>query len=125
MDSNVRNELTVQHQEETAEYDRQYKDYEQKYEAYNRNVSIISLVAAVIFIVAGLVFEKRIKMLSGAIMLGGIFTLLYSIGRGFAADDSRYVFIVLCVSILLVSYLGYRRFVQPSANKAKTSKSKK
>lgn len=109
-----------EYQNRVVEYDRQFEIYQNQLDSYNRNVSIISLVAAVVLIVAGLVFERRIKMLADAVMLGGIFTLLYSIGRGFAADDNRYVFMVLSVSLLLVFYLGYRRFVR-TPSRAKKS----
>ncbi|QQS18821.1 hypothetical protein IPL68_02020 [Candidatus Saccharibacteria bacterium] len=43
-------------------------------------------------------------------MLGGLFTLIYSIGRGFASQNSKYVFIAITVGLALVIYLGYRRF---------------
>lgn len=46
-------------------------------------------------------------------MLGGLFTLFYSIGRGFASEDSKYMFIMVSVGLLLVLFLGYHRFVSP------------
>lgn len=116
-------ENSQEYNRQIGEHERLYKTYEAESSTYNRNVSIISLVAAVIFIIVGLVFENRIKLLASAIMLGGIFTLLYSIGRGFAADDSRYVFMVLTVSLAVIIYLGYRKFVS-SPTKRKPVKRK-
>ena len=87
-------EVAEEERLEQARYETEWKEFEEESEAYSRNVSIISLVSAVLFIVTGILLEKRIKMLASGVLLGGIFTLLYSIGRGFAADDSRYVFVV-------------------------------
>jgi len=109
-----------------ARYDRDYEAYNNEYEDYSRNVSIVALITAVLLIVIGIVFEVRLASLASGILLGGIFTLLYSIGRGFAAEDSRYVFMVLTASLVIVFYLGYRRFivVAPSKNKSKKSRRK-
>lgn len=42
--------------------------------------------------------------------MGGLFTLFYGLGRGFASEDSKYVFAVASLSLITVVYLGYRRF---------------
>jgi enoyl-CoA hydratase/carnithine racemase len=68
-----------------------------------------------------LVFEKKIKILAEGIMLGGLFTLIYSIGRSFASEDAKYSFLVVSIGLVIVIYLGYHRFVR--APKPKTAKS--
>ena len=92
-------------------FDRENEKYRNALKPYNRNVSIVALVAAVVLLVAGLLSQKRIRSIADGIMLGGLFTLLDSIGRGFASEDSKYVFIIVAIGLVLVLYLGYSRFV--------------
>lgn len=98
------------------EYDKSYSHYQDLAKPYNRNVSIITLAAAVIFLVVSILFEKRISLLADGIMLGGLFTLLYSLFRGFASEDSKYLFVAVSVSIAIVVYLGYHKFVKATAD---------
>jgi hypothetical protein len=107
------------------------KDWDQKIEQhnnemkpYNRNVSIITLVAAVIFLAISVLYEKKIQVIADGIMLGGLFTLLYSLGRGFASEDSKYVFAVVSVSLATALFLGYHRFVRGHEGTGKSSKAK-
>lgn len=96
------------------------KDWDQKMEQhnkdmkpYNRNVSIITLGASVLLLTTSLILEKKnIKIIADGVMLGGLFTLLYSLGRGFAAEDSKYSFLAVTVGLVIVLYLGYHRFVK-------------
>ena|SRR3990167_7050921 len=101
-------QLTVQ-----QEFDRADEAYLEKMKPYNRNVSVITMAAAVTLLTVSMVFEKRMKIIADGVMLGGLFTLFYSIGRGFASENSKYVFAVVTIGLILVLYLGYHRFVKP------------
>lgn len=80
---------------------------------YSRNVSIIALTAAVLFLAASFVLEKKgVRVISDGVMLGGLFTLMYSLGRGFASQDSKYSFVAISIGLVIVLYLGYHRFVR-------------
>ena len=98
-------------------YDAKYKKYTEAVKPYNRNVSIIILISAILLLVASIYTEKKMQIISDGVMLGGLFTLLYSIGRSFASSDSKYVFLVTSVGLVIVMYLGYHRFVRPHATK--------
>jgi hypothetical protein len=118
--------ITTYGKEPSAEETKAQKAYDLKMEKhnkdmqpYNRNVSIITLCAAVLLLIISIVAEKRIKVISDGIMLGGLFTLFYSIGRGFASEDSKYVFLVISVGLAIVLYLGYHRFVKSTGPPAK------
>jgi hypothetical protein len=91
---------------------------------YNRNVSIMTLVAATILVAISLLFEQRIKILSDGFMLGGIFTLLYSIGRSFAAQDSKLTFLTVSIGLAVAIALGYFRFIRPQTVPASKKKRK-
>lgn len=102
--------------DETQYYEAQ-QAYDKAIKPYNRNVSTIALSAAVILVVVSLVFEKRIKIIADGVMLGGLFTLIYSIIRSFVSEDTKYIFVVVTVGLVLVLYLGYHRFVRSQASK--------
>lgn len=95
------------------EYQAKEQEYNEKMKPYSRNVSIITLVAAVLFLAISIIYEKKLHFISDGVMLGGLFTLLYSIIRGFMSEDSKYVFMVVTVGLIVVLYLGYHRFVRP------------
>lgn len=104
------------------EYETRAQQYREESKPYNRNVSIITLVSAVALLGVSLVYEKKIKVLADGVMLGGLFTLIYSIGRGFASEDSKYVFAMVTVGLAVVLYLGYHRFIRPHSESAKPPK---
>jgi hypothetical protein len=62
--------------------------------------------------------------MADGVMIGGLFVLLYSLGRGFASENSKYVFIVVTVGLVTVLYMGYHRFVKAHVPVNKTSKIK-
>lgn len=93
-------------------YDTKMTKYNHDMQPYNRNVSIAALATSVIFLGASIALERRVALLTHGLMLGGLFTLVYSIARGFASADSKYVFIVISIGLVVVLLLGYRHFVR-------------
>jgi len=98
--------------EQQREFDKKVEQHNKKMQPYNRNVSIIALAAAVVFLAVGLIFERRIPVIADGIMLGGVFTLLYSLGRSFASEDTNYTFVVVTIGLAVALYLGYHRFIR-------------
>ena len=94
------------------DYSARMDEYNRKMKPYNRNVSAVTLSAAVILLTVSLAFEKKIKIIADGIMLGGVFTLLYSLGRSFASEDTKYTFVVVSVGLIVAIYLGYHRFIK-------------
>ncbi len=114
-------EQTEEEKQQQKEFEAKDKEYMEALEPYSRNVSIITLIASVIFVAISMLFEKRIKVIADGVMLGGLFTLLYSIIRGFMSGDSKYVFVVVTVGLIVVLFLGYHRFVRIDGKKEKAS----
>lgn len=112
-------EVTVQ-----KDWDQTMEQHNKDMKPYNRNVSMLTLGAAVILLVTSMVYEKKIKIIADGVMLGGLFTLLYSLGRGFASENSRYVFVVVTIGLAIVLYLGYHRFVREYEPISKVPKAK-
>lgn len=114
-------ELNAEQKQQQREFDAQMLRYEDSMKPYNRNVSIIMLTAAIVFVIVSLVFEHRIRIISDGVMLGGFFSLLYGLARGFASQNSKYVFVAVAVGLAVVLYLGYHRFVKPLAHSEKST----
>ena len=72
---------------------------------------IIALVAAIVLLAGSLALERLPnKVLVNGVLLGGLFTLLYSVIRGFASEDSKMTFIAVSIGLAIAIYLGYHRF---------------
>lgn len=91
--------------------------YSKKMSEYNRNVSLIALVAAVILLTVGLTLFHAVPLMADSLSLGAVFTLVYSIMRGFGVDDDRFRFVLVAVSLGVALVLGYMRFIKPPAKK--------
>lgn len=107
-------EMTPKQEELQRKFDAKMDVYNENMKPYNRNVSIIVLIAAVLCMVISFVYEKKIRIIADGIMLGGLFLLLYSLGRGFASEDTKYVFAMVSMGLIIVLYLGYHRFIRPN-----------
>ena len=110
--ANPTDQELAEQQKQQEEYERVYRAYEEQNSIYNRNVSTISLVASVVLLGLSLLLEKRNRVLANGVLLGGLFTLLYSIGRGFASQDTMMTFIAVTAGLAVALFLGYRRFFE-------------
>lgn len=117
-------ELNADELKTQKQWDKTMEQHNNQMKPYNRNVSLIALIAAVILLAVSLAYEKKIKVIADGVMLGGLFVLLYSLGRGFASENSKYVFVVVTVGLVTVLYLGYHRFVKAHVPVDKTPKIK-
>lgn len=95
---------------EQLKYEQDYRVYEKTAQVYHRNVSIISMIFAVMLLIISFLLERKNSVITNGVMLGGVFVLIYSIGRGIASTDTKYTFIAVSISLAIVIYLGYRRF---------------
>ena len=93
------------------------KKYQEGFSRYNRNTSIIVLAFALLFLALGLLLAHRLDIIADGFVLGGIFSLIYSIGRGFASEDLAYRFIVISVGLVIALILGYIKFIKPTTVK--------
>lgn len=104
------------------QYEKDMRAYEEVRQVYERNVSVILLLLAIATIAIGLIFARQIGFLSDGILLGGLFTLVHALIRGFAAEDSKYLFAAASVAVVVVLYLGYRRFGKALDTSAQSNK---
>ena len=94
------------------QYRRDSESYAAKQKTYYRNVSIIVLACSILLMIIGLTLHSRMTVLNDGFLLGGFFTLLYSIGTSFASESPKYTFAVVTVGLAVTIYMGYRKFVQ-------------
>lgn len=108
-------EFSAEQKQAQKDYDKSYTVYNKKSQHYSRNVSIIALVAAVILLVVSLAVHAKASILADGLLLGGTFTLLYSIGRSFAGEDPKYSFAVATAGIAITMVVGYLKFIKPGS----------
>lgn len=93
------------------------KDYQKSSEIYNKNVSTIGVAAALLILSLSITLLSKIEFISDGLLLGGVFTLVYAIIRGFGAGDEMFRFLVVTVGLIVAIFLGYWRFVRKEAKK--------
>lgn len=101
------------------EYERATRDFSEKFKSYSRNVSIISLAAAILILIASLTLLAKIKMIADGILLGGVFTTIYSIIRGLMSEDTKFRFLIVTIGLLIALVLGYIKFIKPKEEQEK------
>lgn len=102
------------------DFEKQSRDFQKISESYNRNVSIIAMGFAVLFVLLGLALAKKMPIFPDALLLGSVGTLMYSIVRGFSANDDMYRFLVVAVSLFISLIIGYVKFIKPQHSGKKT-----
>ncbi len=93
-------------------FDADQKAFQKLESHYNRNVSTVVIAFAILLLAISLIFEARIAVIADGLLLGGIFTLLYGIIRGFMSDQMTVRFIVTTVGLIVALVLGYLKFAR-------------
>lgn len=98
--------------EKQIAYEKKSRDYQKVNEEYNRNVSLIAMGFAVVFVLLGVILAKSIIIFPDGLLLGGIGTLLYSIIRGFNANDDIFRFMIVASSLIIAIIVGFIKFIK-------------
>lgn len=109
-------ELTAEQAAQQRAFDARMRAYEKTQKMYNRNVSMAALGWAVVLLLIGIITKRSFGTISNGLTFGGLCTLLYSIVRGLASQDSTYLFIVASVSLVIIIGVGYIWFVKSPSN---------
>ncbi|MDO8429230.1 MAG: hypothetical protein Q7S88_01245 [Candidatus Daviesbacteria bacterium] len=91
-----------------------WRDHQEKVETYNKNVSIISAVASILILIVSLILFKQLLLIADGLLLGGVLVLLYSIVRGFGANDDMFRFGVVTIGLMVALFLGYIKLIKSS-----------
>jgi len=103
----------------TIKQDAEYKEFQAKNRLYSRNVSVITTIAAVIILVISLTMLKKLDLLSDGLLMGGLFTEIYSIIRGFESQDNKFRFVVVTIGLIISLLVGYLKFIKPQPKNPK------
>ncbi len=104
-------ESASQSARQDQEWQKTNEIYMNSMRTYNRNVSIAAIIFAVFFLVLSFTVLEKILVMADGFLLGGLFTLLYSIIRGFDSQDSKFRFIIITVALIVACLVGYKKFI--------------
>lgn len=93
-------------------YQKIQDEYMSKEQAYSKVVSSICLVYALILLIVGMVYVHKLAEIADGIVLGGIFSILYGLGRGIGSADPKFIFGLVTVVLVVACYLGYAKFIK-------------
>jgi len=106
------NEEMAKLRQEVSKQEVSIKQYENSFQLYSRNVSIIASIFSIVILVVSLTFLKNLRLLSDGLLLGGLFTQVYSVIRGFMSEDNKYRFIVVTIGLIISLVIGYIKFIK-------------
>jgi hypothetical protein len=107
--------VSVESKSQIDKFEQEEKDYREQSKIYSKNVSILALISSIIIVIASLTLFKKIFLIADGLLLGGVLTLLYSVIRGFGAEDNIFRFIVVSVGLFVSLFLGYVKFVKQNS----------
>jgi hypothetical protein len=109
-----RQDLTAEEAEELADIrkadEAAWDEYSEKENTYNRNVAIVLMVAAISLLAVSFLKTQNLSSIREGLLLGGIFTLFYSLMRGIASGDDIARFLVVTAGLVVAIWVGMRRF---------------
>ncbi|OFX18033.1 MAG: hypothetical protein A2Z18_04255 [Armatimonadetes bacterium RBG_16_58_9] len=89
------------------------RQFDNKLEIQGRNVALISLLVAVAVTGISVGLSGKLPVVSEGLLLGGVFTLIYSIGWSFVRAPKVAV-IPVGIGLILTIAIGYKRFARPA-----------
>ncbi|WOP17826.1 hypothetical protein [Raineyella sp. LH-20] len=92
--------------------------YQRSQAVWALNTSIILVVCATVIMVLSLVRSDRLPVLSNGILLGGVFTMVYSVIMTLQGRQSGLRFAVVGVALLVTLLVGYLFFVRGRQRRA-------
>lgn len=101
---------------EELQYEKDQRAFMEANKIYSRNISIITIIFAVAVLVISLTLLNKLQLISDGLLLGGLFTELYSIIRGFESEDNLFRFVVVAIGLATSLIVGYLKFIKPSQN---------
>lgn len=90
----------------------QQKAYEKEMSQYNLYASIILIAIAVIILAISMLGLEKVEVIGDGLTLGGVFTLLYGLGRGMAVENDIFRFIAVTAGLVIILTLTYLKFIR-------------
>lgn len=119
-DSKPTDALEASDRDQIREITRQRNDLEdgaaKARKSWAQSTSIVLMVFATLTMILSLVRAEQLPVISNGLLLGGVFTMLYSVGWIIASDTSITRFLVISAGLVITLGLGYFRFVRRGAS---------
>ena len=107
-------ELTDEQKAAQEQYDADSKAAQDKLGDYNRNLAIGLIVVSLVIMAVSILGLGNIEVIGDGMALGGVFTLLYGLGRAMAVGDDKIRFIAVLVGLVILLFLTYWKFIKPN-----------
>jgi hypothetical protein len=107
----IEEDPTEEEQELLAEYRQQQETFQQQVSFYNQVVSFVLIGAAVVLLAASILWLRGMVIISDAVALGGVFTLLYGLYYAYSVEAGLLTFVAVLLGLVLLFALVYWRFV--------------
>jgi uncharacterized membrane protein YgaE (UPF0421/DUF939 family) len=78
---------------------------------------MIAITLAVVALAISLTVLIRWEVIANGVLLGGVFTLGYSIIRGMESEDPKFRFFLVTIGVIIALVLGYVKFILPNKEK--------
>ncbi len=105
-------DMDQKEKETDKKFQEDQKNYLNDFRNYSQKVFIIALISSVIILIISMIFASLLKELADGVLLGGVFTLLYSIIRAIMSENSQYRFIAVSIGLIIAIFLGYLKFIK-------------
>jgi len=96
------------------DYQQKSKDYQTEMSTYNLYASIVLIAISIIILTVSMLWLSKIEVISEGLTLGGLFTLIYGLGRGVAVDNNIYRFVAVAAGLVVILLLTYVKFIRKS-----------
>lgn len=95
--------------EEQKVFERKFQEFEAARKQYTLNTFYIASVAGIIVIILSLLLPVRLAVIRSGLLLGGVWTIVYAVGRGFGEMNPQARFLVAAIALVALIFLGYRK----------------
>ncbi|MDO8649737.1 MAG: hypothetical protein Q7K33_00235 [Candidatus Berkelbacteria bacterium] len=93
-------------------YNDQQKAYQTEMSRYNLYASVILIAVAVLVLAVSMLGLEKVEVIGDGLTLGGVFTLLYGLGRGMAVENDIFRFIAVTAGLVIILILTYLKFIR-------------
>lgn len=94
------------------QYDDQFKTYQDKQSNYNLYASIALIAIAVVVLAISMLGLEKVDVIGDGLTLGGVFTLLYGLGRGMTVENNIFRFLAVTAGLMIILLLAYLKFIR-------------
>jgi len=84
--------------------------------SYNLYASVILIGIAVVVMAVSLLGLEKVEVIGDGLTLGGVFTLLYGLGRGMTVANDVFRFMTVTAGLIIIILLAYLKFIRGPSN---------